>query len=412
MNFDDTADEAAFRAEVRTWLDANATPKHGSTSNAFDATRSDGENVAIAQAWQAKLSDAGWACMWWPKAYGGREATPIQRVIWSQEIERFATPDGFFIIGQGMCAPTLMAFASETDKTRHLPRMARGADIWCQLFSEPSAGSDLAGIRTRAERDGDNWVINGQKIWTSGAHYCDYGIVITRTDPNVPKHRGLTMFWISMRAPGVEIRPIKQINGDRAFNEVYFTDLRIPDSQRLGEVGTGWEVSLGTLMNERLAVGGSLATGADLMLRLAGEQEIDGEPALRNPAVREKLAEWYVQLAGLKYTGFRMVSALSRGQTPGPEASISKVVVARCNQDMASFAIDLQDMGGILDDATVTPLGRQFQRLFLRSPANRIEGGSDEILRNIIAERVLGLPPDIRVDKSVPFNQVPGQRAT
>ena len=412
MNFDDTADEAAFRAEVRTWLDANATPKHGSTSNAFDATRSDGENVAIAQAWQAKLSDAGWACMWWPKAYGGREATPIQRVIWSQEIERFATPDGFFIIGQGMCAPTLMAFASEADKTRHLPRMARGADIWCQLFSEPSAGSDLAGIRTRAERDGDNWVINGQKIWTSGAHYCDYGIVITRTDPNVPKHRGLTMFWISMRAPGVEIRPIKQINGDRAFNEVYFTDLRIPDSQRLGEVGKGWEVSLVTLMNERLAVGGSLATGADLMLRLAGEQEIDGEPALRNPAVREKLAEWYVQLAGLKYTGFRMVSALSRGQTPGPEASISKVVVARCNQDMASFAIDLQDMGGILDDATVTPLGRQFQRLFLRSPANRIEGGSDEILRNIIAERVLGLPPDIRVDKSVPFNQVPGQRAT
>ena len=406
MNFDDTAEEATFRAEVKRWLNANATPKRASES-AFDAERSEGDNVAIAKTWQAKLADAGWACMWWPKAFGGREATPIQRVIWSQEIERFVTPDGFFIIGQGMCAPTLMAFASDADKARHLPRIARGDDIWCQLFSEPVAGSDLAGIRTRAERDGDGWKINGQKIWTSGAHYSSYGIVITRTDPNVPKHRGLTMFWLSMKAPGVEIRPIKQINGDRAFNEVYFTDVHIPDSQRLGEVGKGWEVSLVTLMNERLAVGGSLATGADLMVRLASEQEIDGEPAIKNPAVREKLADWYAQLAGLKYTGFRMVSALSRGQTPGPEASISKVVVARCNQDMASFAIDLQDMGGMLDDNSVSPLGKQFQRLFMRSPANRIEGGSDEILRNIIAERVLGLPADIRVDKSVPFTQVP-----
>ena len=412
MNFDDTPEEAAFRAEVRAWLSANATPKRGATESAFDPERSEGDNVAIAKAWQSKLSDAGWACMWWPKAYGGREASPIQRVIWSQEVERFIAPDGFFIIGQGMCAPTLMAFASETDKQRHLPRIARGDDIWCQLFSEPVAGSDLAGIRTRAEPDGSDWVIYGQKIWTSGAHYSDYGIVITRTDPNVPKHKGLTMFWLSMKAPGVEIRPIKQINGDRAFNEVYFTDVRIPDSQRLGEVGKGWEVSLVTLMNERLAVGGSLATGADLLVRLASEQEIDGEPAIRNAAVREKLAEWYVQLAGLKYTGFRMVSALSRGQTPGPEASISKVVVARCNQDMASFALDLQDAGGIVDDGSLSQLAQQFQRLFMRSPANRIEGGSDEILRNIIAERVLGLPADIRVDKNVPFNKVPGQRAS
>ena len=411
MNFDDTPAEAEFRAEVRAWLERNATLKSSGAPSAFDAERSEGDNIALAKAWQAKLADAGWACMWWPKAYGGRDATPIQRVIWSQEIDRFATADGFFVIGQGMCAPTLMAFASDRDKERHLPRLARGDDIWCQLFSEPAAGSDLAGIRTRAVQDGDGWLLNGQKIWTSGAHYSDYGIVITRTDPSVPKHRGLTMFWLSMKSPGVDIKPIKQINGDRAFNEVYFTDARIPDSQRLGEIGKGWEVSLITLMNERLAVGGSLATGADLMLRLAQEQDLEGEPAIRNAAVREKLAEWYVQLAGLKYTGYRMLSALSRGQTPGPEASISKVVVARCNQDMASFAIDLQDMGGVLDDASVTPLGRQFQRLFMRSPANRIEGGSDEILRNIIAERVLGLPADIRIDKSVPFDQVPVQRA-
>ena len=408
MTFDDTADEATFRTEVRRWLAANAIAKTSGTS-ALQASAAQNETdyVGIARTWQAKLSDAGWACMWWPKAYGGRDASPIQRVIWSQEVEKFNAPDGFFIIGQGMCAPTLMAYASDADKQRHLPRIARGDDIWCQLFSEPVAGSDLAGIRTRAERDGDEWVLNGQKIWTSGAHYSDYGIVITRTDPTVAKHKGLTMFWLSMKTPGIEIRPIKQINGDKAFNEVYFSDVRIPDSQRLGEVGKGWEVSLVTLMNERLAVGGSLATSADTLMQLAASTEIDGQSALKNPAVREKLAEWYAQLSGLKFTGFRMVSALSRGAVPGPEASISKVVVARCNQDMASFAIDMQDVGGILDDDALTAMAGQFQRLFMRSPANRIEGGSDEILRNIIAERVLGLPSDIRVDKSVPYNEIP-----
>jgi len=250
-------------------------------------------------------------------------------------------------------------------------------------------------------------VLNGQKIWTSGAHYSDFGIIVTRTDPNVPKHKGLTMFFIDMKSPGIEIRPIKQINGDRAFNEVFFTNVRIPDSQRLGAVGQGWQVSLVTLMNERLAVGGSLATSVDPMLELASAMKLDGKPAIRNEAVREKIASWYAQLAGLKYTGFRMVSALSRGATPGPEASISKVVVARMNQDMANFALDLQSLGGVLDSPKLSAMHNQFQRQFMRSPANRIEGGSDEILRNIIAERVLGLPADIRVDKDLPFRDVP-----
>jgi alkylation response protein AidB-like acyl-CoA dehydrogenase len=288
-----------------------------------------------------------------------------------------------------------------------LPPLARGDAIWCQLFSEPVAGSDLAGIKTRAERRGDDWVLNGQKIWTSGAHYSDFGIIITRTDADVPKHKGLTMFFIDMKSPGIEIRPIRQINGDRAFNEVFFTDVRVPDSQRLGGAGQGWQVSLVTLMNERLAVGGSLATRIEPLIELAANAAIDGAPALSNEAVRERIATWYAQLAGLKYTGFRMVSALSRGQTPGPEASISKVVVARMNQDMASFALDLQAQGGILDSVELSAMHNQFQRQFMRSPANRIEGGSDEILRNIIAERVLGLPSDIRVDKDLPFRDVP-----
>ena len=405
MDFNDTPAEASFRAEVRTWLDANATRRTTPGQTAFDME--DGDVVAVAKAWQRKLYDAGWACMWWPREYGGRAATPIERVIWSQEVSKYVTPDGFFIIGQGMCAPTLMAFASEEQKREFLPKIASGEQIWCQLFSEPVAGSDLAGIKTRAVRDGNDWVVNGQKIWTSGAHYSDYGILITRTDPTVPKHKGLTMFFLNMKSPGIEIRPIKQINGDRAFNEVYFTDVRIPDSQRLGAPGQGWQVSLVTLMNERLAVGGSLATGVEPLMAIARNISIDGKPAIEHGAVRDKIATWYTQLSGLKYTGFRMVSALSRGQTPGPEASISKVVVARANQDMASFALDLQDMGGILDTPALTAANNQFQRQFMRSPANRIEGGSDEILRNIIAERVLGLPPDIRVDKDVPFEKVP-----
>src|SRR5262245_7217583 len=404
MDFNDTPAEAAFRAEVRTWLEANATRRTEAGQTAFDM---DGDVVAIAKEWQAKIYDAGWACMWWPREYGGRAATPIERVIWSQEVSKYVAPDGFFIIGQGMCAPTLMAFASEEQKREFLPKIARGDQIWCQLFSEPVAGSDLAGIKTRAVRDGDHWVLNGQKIWTSGAHYSDYGIIITRTDPTVPKHKGLTMFFINMKSPGIEIRPIKQINGDRAFNEVYFSDVRVPDSQRLGAAGQGWQVSLVTLLNERLAVGGSLATGVEPLLAIARNIAIDGKPAIEHGAVRDKIASWYTQLSGLKFTGFRMISALSRGQTPGPEASISKVVVARCNQDMASFALDLQDMGGILDTAELTAANNQFQRQFMRSPANRIEGGSDEILRNIIAERVLGLPADIRVDKDVPFERVP-----
>ena len=406
MDFDDTPAEAEFRKEVRAFLDAQAPLRTDPTESAFAAGREDGEAVAIAKQWQATLFDNGWACLSWPKEFGGRGATPIERVIWGQEVSRYVTPDGFFVIGQGMCGPTLMAYATEEQKRHYLPALARGDDIWCQLFSEPVAGSDLAGIKTRAERIGDDWVLNGQKIWTSGAHYSDFGIIITRTDPNVPKHKGLTMFFIDMKSPGIDIRPIKQINGDRAFNEVFFTDVRVPDAQRLGAVGQGWQVSLVTLMNERLAVGGSLATNIDPMLELAETMKLDGKRAIDNAAVREKIATWYAQLAGLKYTGFRMVSALSRGATPGPEASISKVVVARMNQDMANLALDLQSQGGILDSPNLSAMHNQFQRQFMRSPANRIEGGSDEILRNIIAERVLGLPADIRVDKDLPFKDV------
>lgn len=401
MDFNDTPEEAAFRADARAWIDANA------PDGWRDSLSREGEGIKTSKAWQKKKFDAGRACIHWPKEYGGRGATPIERMVWAQEEGELAQMSGVFLIGQGMCAPTIMAHGSEDSKMRHISKIASGEEIWCQLFSEPASGSDLAGLRTKAEKDGDDWVINGQKIWTSGAHYSDFGILITRTDSTVPKHKGLTMFYLDMRSPGIEVRPIKQVSGQSQFNEVYFTDVRIPDSQRLGEVGNGWRVSLTTLMNERLAVGGGFPTNFEDMFELARNLEGDMGPAIAEGDVREKLADWYVRSAGLRNTQNRMMSALSRGEAPGPEASISKLVLGINRQDMASTMLDIQDSYGILVGDELAVNGGQFQEIFFRAVAHRIEGGTDEILRNIIAERVLGLPPDIRVDKDVPFNEIP-----
>jgi alkylation response protein AidB-like acyl-CoA dehydrogenase len=413
MNFDDTPQEAAFRAEVRAWIDANA-PKHLEAELAQSTFGNSGlsseDPIAAAKAWQKKKAEAGWACLHWPKEYGGRGATPIERVIWGQEEGVYGSLGGLFIIGHGMCGPTVMAWASEEQKRRLLPPLASGEEVWCQLFSEPAGGSDLAGLRTRAEPANDgtgDWIIRGQKIWTSGAQNSDYGIVITRTDPNVPKHKGLTMFWLSMKTPGIEIRPIKQANGQSGFNEVFFTDVRVPDAQRLGAVGQGWAVSLTTLMNERLSIGSGMPTGFPELFDYCLELQTEDGPAIDNPMIRSRLAQYAVKASGLKYTGMRAISALSKGETPGPENSIGKLVAGASMQELAMFALDLQGQMGVINDADQTEAGARFQAMLLRSPATRVEGGTDEILRNIIAERVLGLPGDIRVDKDVAFKDIP-----
>ena len=404
MDFNDTPEEAAFRAEARAWLEANA-PSREELAGL--------DEIEASKLWQKRKHDAGWACIRWPVEYGGRGASAIEQVIWNQEEGRFSTPGGVFAIGQGMAAPTLMAWASEEHKRKHLPPLASGEHIWCQLFSEPAGGSDLAALRTRAERDGDEWVINGQKIWTSGAHYSDYGILVVRTDPTVPKHKGLSYFFLDMKSPGIDIRPIKQISGGANFNEVYFTDVRVPDDQRLGAVGQGWQVALTTLMNERLAIGGG-GMGAGVGFRrvfdLARKVEIDGEPAIRDRNVRAKLATWYAQETGLKYTGYRALSALSRGDIPGPENSIGKLVGAAKTQDMASFAMDLLELSGAISDPAHAEAHGMYQAAFMGAPGGRIAGGSDEIMLNIISERVLGMPQDVRVDKGIPFNEVPTGR--
>ena len=404
MDFNDTPDEAAFRAEARTFLQANAEPK----SRARPVLRLGdlgGDAVAQCKAWQAKKADAGFAAITWPKRFGGREASPILQVIYHQEEENYAVPRGLFEIGLGMCIPTMMAYAQPEQLDRYVRPALRGEEVWCQLFSEPAGGSDLAALRTRAERDGDDWVINGQKIWTSGAHLSDFGIIVVRTDPNVPKHAGLSFFFLDMRSPGIEIRPIHQMSGASHFNEVFFTDVRVPDAQRLGAVGQGWQVSLTTLMNERLAVGEVHRPDVEDLLELARALMLSG-----NAAVRERIADWYARTQGLKFTRFRTMTALSRGQTPGPENSIHKLVNASKLQDIASYGLDLMGMAGLVMDDDLAEAYAMFQQALLSSPSARIAGGSDEILRNIIAERVLGLPADIRVDKDRPFSQVPTGR--
>jgi acyl-CoA dehydrogenase len=412
MDFEDTAEEAKFRADVHAWLATQAKPRHAREANDEMEMREDRDSMTAAKAWQAKKAEKGFARITWPKEVGGYGGTAMQQVIYNQEEAKFdVAPGAPFAIGLGMCIPTLMTYGSKDSIGRYVKPALRGDEIWCQLFSEPAGGSDVAGLRTRAEKKGDEWIINGQKIWTSGAHYSDYGILLTRTDAGVQKHKGLTMFYLSMKSPGVEVRPIKQASGASNFNEVFFTDVRIPDSQRLGEVGDGWRVALTTLMHERLAVGGGLGGGLDVkeLLALARTLELEDGPAIKNASVRERIADWYVRSAGLKYTTYRTMTALSRGQQPGPEASIAKIVVAQKLQDLSAFAMELEGEVGALkgEDA---PLHGAFQMGWMGAPGLRIAGGTDEILRNIIAERVLGLPPDIRVDKDAPFNQLPSGR--
>jgi acyl-CoA dehydrogenase len=409
MDFNDTPEEAVFRAEAQSWLDANAAVLKANESNAAVLDeRDDPGTIQAAQDWQKKKADAGWACLTWPEEYGGRNASSIQNVIWNQEEARYKTPPNIFGIGLGMCGPTIMTHGTDAQRERWLPEMLSGQKIWCQLFSEPGAGSDLAGLRSTGVRDGDEWVINGQKIWTTGAQYCDWGILVVRSDAGVAKHAGLTYFVVDMHSEGIEIRPITQINGGQGFNEVFFTDVRIPDDQRLSEVGNGWAVAITTLMNERASIGGGGGGGGirDL-IELARNTEIDGRPALEQSTVREKIATFYTRSRGLKLTGNRTLSAISQGKTPGPESSLGKLVGGRLTQEMAAFAMELQGAAGAVNDPAASPQSGEWQDRYLSIPGLRIAGGTDEILRNIISERVLGLPPEARADKGIAFKDIP-----
>ena len=405
MDFNDTPQEAEFRAKCRAWLEANAELKTKKTNSAKNMNVGNKSLLEEAAEWQKKKYDAGWAMIHWPKEFGGIGATPIERIIWAQEESKFNVPKGVYEIGLGMAGPVMMEYATDEQKERYLPPMAEGKEIWCQLFSEPSAGSDVAGLRSKAVQDGENWIVNGQKVWTSGAHFSDFGILVVRHDPSLEKHKGLTFFFVDMKSPGIEVKPIKEITGGSSFNEVYFNDVVIPDSQRLGEIGDGWKVAITTLMNERLAVGDADGVDANEAFELAKKHDKDGEQLIDNNAVRESIADWYCEASGLKNTKLRTMSALSRGDTPGPEASITKIVSANKLQAIGNFGMDSSDMSGMLMDEESDFI--KFQMAWMGAAGLRIAGGTDEILKNIIAERVLGLPQEARADKGLAFKDIP-----
>ena len=316
-------------------------------------------------------------------------------------------------IGHGMGAPTVAAHGSAAQKARYLRPLFTGEDIWCQLFSEPGAGSDVAALSTRAVRDGDEWVVNGQKVWTTLAHLARWGMLVARTDPDQPKHRGLTYFVVDMHAPGVEVKPLRQITGEAEFNEVFFTDVRIPDTDRLGEVGDGWRVSLTTLMHERVSIGGLVVPRgsgpiAEAVRLYRQRAAIDGD----QPVLRDRLLRLWCRSEVLRLTNLRAGVARTR-RTPGPEGSIGKVASGELNKDITSFCVDLLGPAGMLyGDYTMTrpeTAGRSsdVRKAFLRARANSIEGGTTEVLKNILGERVLGLPGDVRADKDRPWREVP-----
>jgi alkylation response protein AidB-like acyl-CoA dehydrogenase len=407
MDFEDSPEEASYRSKARAFLVDNAAVKVPGRPE-LSKRVPQAELLRLAKNWQAMKADNGFACITWPRAWGGPGGTPIEHVIFSQEEAAFDVPEGIFQVGLGMCVPTVITLGDDAMRERFVRRALRGEDVWCQLFSEPAAGSDLAAIRTRAVKDGDDWIVNGQKVWTTNAHLADYGLLIVRTDPDVPKHKGMTMFWIDMAAPGVEVRPINQMSGKSSFNEVYLTDVRLPDSQRIGEIGGGWKAALVTLMNERLAIGG--AKGADWTELVELARAITGgdtTSVMADRGFRQRLADWYVQSEGTRLTRFRSMTALSRGQTPGPETSIGKLVNANQLQDLCGYAVEMQGLAGLLVDPALAPMSAIFQQGMLKAPGSRIAGGTDEILRNVIAERVLGLPPEPRFDKNLPFRDLP-----
>ncbi|MER6762042.1 acyl-CoA dehydrogenase family protein [Amycolatopsis sp. NPDC000746] len=359
--------------------------------------------------------DAGLAWVHFPEGLGGQGAP---RALQGEVEAAFAAagaPDNNprrILIGLGMAAPTILAFGTEEQKKRYLRPLWTGEEVWCQLFSEPGEGSDLAALATRAVRDGDDWVVTGQKVWTSSAHLAQWAILVTRTDPDVPKHQGMTYFLCDMTAPGVEVRPLRQITGEAEFNEVFLTEVRIPDSQRIGAVGEGWKVAQTTLMNERVAIGGTAMPREGGMIGLVAKTWRD-RPELRTPELRDRLVQHWVEAESLRLAGERQRQQLAVG-APGPEGSAMKVAFAELNQELSGLELELLGEEGLrYSDWTmrrpeqVDFFGRDAGYRYLRAKGNSIEGGTSEVLRNIISERVLGLPSEPRVDKDVAWKDLP-----
>ena len=396
MEFDDSPEEAAFRDEARSWLDTVAKRRDAddARSNWQDfrahTEEQDRKQLVAAKEWQAMLCDEGWAGLHWPTAHGGRGLSPHLAAIFSEELSHYDTYSGFFMIGIDMVGPTLMAHGTAEQQDRFLKPMLRGEEVWCQLFSEPGAGSDLAGLQTKAVRDGDEFVVNGQKVWTSSAHIADMGMLLARTNPGAPKHEGITYFLLDMHTPGIEVRPLRQIDGAIHFNEVFLTDVRVPADRVVGDVDGGWRVALTTLTAERTAIGGGGRTRFTDVLDHARAFAADAHAVWR-----QDLARLYTRYQLLRWLNFRVRTSITQGRQPGPESSVLKLLNSQQVEHLGNLAVGVMGAAGTLGIPDAKD-GGFWQGTFLSQWSSRIGGGTEQVQRNIISERVLGLPKEPR----------------
>jgi alkylation response protein AidB-like acyl-CoA dehydrogenase len=388
MDLSYSPEEERFRAELRAWLEGNP---RGREPERLD------EWVAYGKAWQRKLYDAGWCGIAWPKEYGGRGATLIEQVIFQEEMARAKAPMLINLAGLTMGGPVLIAHGTDRQKRRHLKSILSAEEIWCQGFSEPNAGSDLAALQTRAVRDGDDFIVTGQKVWISFARYADWCMLLVRSDSDAPKHRGITFLLADLHSPGVTVRPLRQISGDEDFNEVFFEDVRVPCENVIGAINGGWEIAITTLMHERatLTFSRQLQSRVALadMLALARAWRRNGRPACADPLIRQELAQAVVDSAVIKYTAYRSLTKTLRGGVPGPEGSMEKLFWSEMYQRMLETALAIEGpYAQLIEGSRGVPDRGQWPHLFLYSRGRTIAAGTSEVQRNIIAERVLGLP--------------------
>ncbi len=394
MDFSLTPQQEAFRDRVRRWLAANIPTEW--TGRAAEPEVPRPHAYEFLRRWQRMLYDAGFIGLTWPREAGGQGLSFLEEMILHEEMALAKAPPILNILGVGMAGPTIVAYGTEDQKKRYPPKILSCEEIWCQGYSEPNAGSDLASLQTRAVRDGDHYVVDGQKVWTSLAHSADWMMLLARTDPEAPKHKGITYFLLDMHAPGVTVKPLRQITGDPEFNEVFFDSVRVHESQILGGLNNGWQVGLTTLMYERLALGFGLQVrlriAIDALLEMARGMEKHGRPVTKDPVMRQKLAQLWIDTECLKYTGARAITRLLRGELPGPEASTGKMGWVDTHQRLQEVAMEIQGPYSQLGGSDWAVEGGRWQYSFLRSRANSIEGGTTEVQKNIIGERVLGLP--------------------
>ncbi len=409
---EETTEQRAFRRQFRSWLAEVLPAGWPEAVAAGDDTTLEGIKAASGFnpfAWQGTIGRSPYAAPLWPKEYGGLSGEVwMQQVIRSELVRHRLPTVSINLLGVGLAGPTLVEHGTETQKERYLRKILSGEEIWCQMFSEPGSGSDLASLATRAVRDGEEWVVSGQKVWTTIAQFASFGMLLARTDPEKPKHEGLTYFIVDMKATGVDVRPLRQMTGSSEFNEVFFTDVRVPDENRVGAVGNGWRCARTTLMNERVALAGVSLDQVSFtggVRRDPWQSYLEAFPDREDPQVRQRLAQIYIESEVKEITAFRSNSARLHGQQPGPEGAVNKVFNAEFNQRRSSFAVDANGMHAVAwlpgDDRAEARA-----QTFLRARANTIEGGTSEVLRNQMAERILGLPRDVEVDKGVPWAEV------